>query len=404
MNDLWIAPYHRDIIPDGIDNSAFGEIVPVVSPFDHGQKLAIKNSIYTASKLLPASNVFPNDANVRANVYAACEASVERAISEPLATTIFFPDSAALVETDDNYKLITESLWHTQLFFSKFARCDKTTDWQYRIDKNYSPVTVKGFVANAYHQYSYQYFHWFFESMPRIWALQKHLQGKEVTWFAGPLSQKFHRQSLELLDLNIDQFLRLEGSAAIKFESAYNVSFRFEESIKTLRPDFNSGLYHVGWAEDYIFEMRDRGVAKTKDLAPAISGERLYISRPDATHRNIINEKEIVKFLTEHGFEVFVPGENTLYEQIAVFRKARIIIGPHGAGLANIMWSSPGAIILEFMPEALLDVGYRFVSNLAGHNHNVLLCKELPHPLGNAYADMEVDLAALQMALREVLC
>ncbi|MER2265141.1 glycosyltransferase family 61 protein [Methylobacterium oxalidis] len=403
MSDLWIAPYHRDAIPEGIDNSTFGESVSLVSPFEADEALGCSRSKYAESRLLPASRIFPSDSDIRNNVYAACEASVERAICGPLPTNVFFPDSAALVESDSTHKFLTESLWHSEIFFSKFARCDRTTDWKYRIDKSFSPINIKGMVANAYHRYSYQYFHWFFESMPRVWALQKELQTKKLIWFAGPLDQKFHRQSLEILDLDLDHFLRIDGSAAVRFEAAYNVSFRFTENINTLRPDFNSGRYNVGWSDDYVFDLRDRASEKVKSLSGLINGEKLYIARPDTTHRKVINEREVISLLERYGFEVFVPGTKSLYEQIAAFKKARVIVGPHGAGFTNIMWSNPGAVVLEFMPAALLDVGYRFLSNFAGHSHNVILCKELPHPQGNAYANIEVDLMVLQRALKEIL-
>ncbi|WP_456686636.1 glycosyltransferase family 61 protein, partial [Bradyrhizobium sp. P5_C11_2] len=297
---------------------------------------------------------------------------------------------------------ITESLWHSEVHFSKFARCDRTTNWRYRVAGDYDAVSIKGTIANAYHRYSYQYFHWFFDSMPRIWALKKYLKDEEILWFAGALNQGFHRPSLELLDLDFSRFLRFEGSAVIQFERAYNAAFRFTENINTLRPDFNSGTYNAGWADDYVADLRDRAVAKVRDLSPATNSERIYVARPDTTHRKVVNEDEVLRLLGQHGFECIAPGTKTFFEQIAIFRKAKFVIGPHGAGFTNLLWSNPGTVVLEFMPGSLSDVGYRFLSNFAGHRHNVLLCDELAHPMGNAYANMEVDIDALRAALKEL--
>jgi capsular polysaccharide biosynthesis protein len=34
-------------------------------------------------------------------------------------------------------------------------------------------------------------------------------------------------------------------------------------------------------------------------------------------------------------------------DHIDLFRRARVIVGPHGAGMMNILWSSPGTHVVE---------------------------------------------------------
>jgi capsular polysaccharide biosynthesis protein len=34
-------------------------------------------------------------------------------------------------------------------------------------------------------------------------------------------------------------------------------------------------------------------------------------------------------------------------DHIALFRRARVIVGSHGAGMMNILWSSPGTYVVE---------------------------------------------------------
>jgi capsular polysaccharide biosynthesis protein len=36
-----------------------------------------------------------------------------------------------------------------------------------------------------------------------------------------------------------------------------------------------------------------------------------------------------------------------LSDHIAMFASAKVIIGAHGAGLANMMWSAPGTVVIE---------------------------------------------------------
>jgi capsular polysaccharide biosynthesis protein len=46
--------------------------------------------------------------------------------------------------------------------------------------------------------------------------------------------------------------------------------------------------------------------------------------------------------MERHGFEIITPGDMSVEEQIAAFRNAEIIVGPHGAGLANLVYCRSG--------------------------------------------------------------
>ncbi len=58
-----------------------------------------------------------------------------------------------------------------------------------------------------------------------------------------------------------------------------------------------------------------------------------------------------MEFLREQGVRIVVPGALSLGEQIDLFRAARAVIGPHGAGLSNVAFCEPGTILYEFIPE-----------------------------------------------------
>ena len=44
-----------------------------------------------------------------------------------------------------------------------------------------------------------------------------------------------------------------------------------------------------------------------------------------------------------------IPLLQTTLEQVKLFNRADMVIGPHGANLANIMWMRHGAAVVEFM-------------------------------------------------------
>ncbi len=90
--------------------------------------------------------------------------------------------------------------------------------------------------------------------------------------------------------------------------------------------------------------------AYQNQTTPPSVGPRLYITRRGSKLRQISNEEELISGLKRLNFTVFQSSWNNHHEQIAAFTGAEIIVGPHGAGLTNIIFSSPGTRILELFP------------------------------------------------------
>ena len=401
---MWIPPYHRDQIPDGLDNSGFGEECAHVSLFSRDLEAPVAvHSNFDGPFKFPASVVLGDDPLSLKNVYSSCQATFESAISEPLQTTIFPPDHALFLDVNDQPHLLQESLWHSEIFFSNWVRCDRTTDWKYRANWGFQSLKVNGIVANAYHRYSFQYFHWLFDTLPRIWLLSGRAEVKGAKWFVGNLTQPFQAECLKIFGVNPADLITVPDTTPVSFESAFNVGFRFRESLGTLRPDFSSGIYNVGWSEEYIQTLRQLAFRACGELSGSRYGERILITRPDAAHRRIVNDAEVRNVATKYGFLEFCPGTHSFLEQVKVFSSAKVILGIHGAGLSNLVWSSAGGRVGELMPGGLDDVGYRFLSNIARLDHFVLKCDQLPHPLGVAYADIKVDIDNLDHMLRQMV-
>jgi capsular polysaccharide biosynthesis protein len=89
-------------------------------------------------------------------------------------------------------------------------------------------------------------------------------------------------------------------------------------------------------------------------IADSRARDRLYVSRSGTpgTSRQIINEEDLVARLRELGFSVLDPGTISLADQIARFARSSIIVGPHGAGLANILfrYGAPMALVEMINP------------------------------------------------------
>ena len=355
-----IAPYHRDELPDDVDHSTFGREIPQITlttedcPVDRIRRES-ETFAFVPSTVIPSNT--PG-----AQIYGQCDAKLSHALSGPVSTTLFLPDHAALIEFDGRQNLLHESIWHTHLFYSEHFRNDRSTKWNWRTVYDGKPdVSIPQLVMNCYHRFSYQYFHWFVEVMPRVWlASRSGFKPRDALWFLGPLTQPFQRPSLELFGIYPSDICDVPDTAIVAFQRATNAAFAFDEPLGTLRPSFTSGKYHVGWSKDYLNEIRDRAYFALK--VPRISGDKkIFIDRRKATHRKIVNQEAVINEVQKAGFEIIDPGVMDFADQIRCFSQARIILAPHGAGLTNVIWAPPGAIVAEFMPIGLNDVGYRFL-------------------------------------------
>jgi capsular polysaccharide biosynthesis protein len=77
----------------------------------------------------------------------------------------------------------------------------------------------------------------------------------------------------------------------------------------------------------------------------------LFISRKDAPDKRLINEDRIVDLLRSRIGEIKVIelGDYSLMEQIAMFRKAPLVIGPIGQGICNALFCR-GSVLVVLAP------------------------------------------------------
>ncbi|MFK7974061.1 MAG: DUF563 domain-containing protein [Rickettsiaceae bacterium] len=88
-----------------------------------------------------------------------------------------------------------------------------------------------------------------------------------------------------------------------------------------------------------------RSFSKNIKIKPL--GKKIYISRADASRRRVLNEIELIKHLKKRGFSVVMPGKYSVADQSKLFEEAEIIVGPHGLGLVNMLFSNNLKTVIE---------------------------------------------------------
>ena len=123
------------------------------------------------------------------------------------------------------------------------------------------------------------------------------------------------------------------------------------------------------WFHDKFFAIDFlRSIFKDK-IKRSGASRRIYISRDDARYRRVQNENALLAQVDHYGFERVLLSQLSFSEQIQLFASADAVMAPHGAGLANLVFSPPGCTVIEFMPQNYVNACFWALSEACGHHY-----------------------------------
>ena len=103
---------------------------------------------------------------------------------------------------------------------------------------------------------------------------------------------------------------------------------------------------------------------------PPRRNKRIYVSRQSAGTRRLLNAKDIVD---RFGLEAYQLETLDFQTQIKLFYDAELVVAPHGAGLANLIFSPPKTSVLELYPTPPpMRESYYYLSSSLNHEYSVL--------------------------------
>jgi hypothetical protein len=104
---------------------------------------------------------------------------------------------------------------------------------------------------------------------------------------------------------------------------------------------------------------------------------RVFVSRGDSNNRELVNEAELAARAEAAGFIVVRLSELSVGEQVRLFAETSHIIAPHGAGLVNIGFCQPGAVLCELHMDAYVHWAFRRLAALRGVRYGCLIGQTL---------------------------
>jgi capsular polysaccharide biosynthesis protein len=94
----------------------------------------------------------------------------------------------------------------------------------------------------------------------------------------------------------------------------------------------------------------------------------LFISRRDSARRRVVNEEEIARALEGWGFETVVLRDLEIDDQVRLFAAAGVVVAAHGAGLANLVFSTAPTVI-ELFAEDWVRPDFQALTLFTGGRH-----------------------------------
>jgi capsular polysaccharide biosynthesis protein len=168
------------------------------------------------------------------------------------------------------------------------------------------------------------YFHWLCDALPRLWALKPYMEHHQILLHESYKECPYAMHSLEIL-----------GYEPVFFEYRSRVFVKEMLLPTMIAPRGN-------YRQEIMQELQSFFV---KNDAPPT--RKMYVSRRKATKRKIMNEMEVWDLMTSYGVECLCLEDYTFQEQVAMMSETRVLIGLHGAGLANMLFMPPAGKVLE---------------------------------------------------------
>ena len=190
---------------------------------------------------------------------------------------------------------------------------------------------------------SFNYGHYLLDALPALLALEEAglLSG------APPVSGPLQPWARDLLALAFPGLQPVESRAPW---------IRVEKAVWSTAMDHN--LHRPG---PLMLRLRER-LLGPPDGPPL----RLYFSRRGLSGRILVNEAALEAALRSRGYRVVHPERLSIAEQVALARRAEVVVGASGAAMANALFAPAGARVVEILPEAFAWPWVRDLCRLCG--------------------------------------
>ena len=322
---------------------------------------------------------------------------------------VVLPSGSLLDMADSEHPvLMDDTVFMSLLFFHPNFIADASTQWNWR----YIPFEAekidekRGSIGWCYHRFYKQYFHWFFDVLPRYWVMERSGISCDKYYMGEIHKIEYTMDSLEALSCDLSKFISIGSSVIAELNNIYVATSLLCED-RFIRPSQGNGVhYKAGWSPEYIQYINQKITVWARTRTDYSGYEYIFVDRSDASHRHLKNQEELDAVLEKYNIKKVVPSYLSFPEQVVCFNDAKLIFGIHGAGLTNIAWASRSSDVnvIEIAIKEMGDPGYRMVCSGLGISYWAIegeSCNNSTH--GLAFDDLRVDISKVERLLSVIL-
>ena len=255
-----------------------------------------------------------------------------------------------------------------------------------------SPRPVPGTLLSlATRGTSTNYYHFLTDLLPRWGIFEEAMPGARPDAVYLGARASYQRQLLGLVGLDSLPVVEVERHACLAPERLLVPS--------TPNQDLMAPHWVVDWLRAHL--------PASADLSGHSPG--LYVTRGSTPHtRRYVEEPELWPALEARGFTRLDPGSVSVQQQIDAFAAAEVILAPHGAALANLVFAGRGVRVLELfahdyvnpcywaITDAVPDARYRYLvagspAEIASAEHRPMtgVLRDISIPPGRVLAALD---------------
>jgi hypothetical protein len=236
------------------------------------------------------------------------------------------------------------------------------------------------------------YYHWILDLLPRLSLIKKAGVGFDsfTRILINGSCARYETESLAAIGAPLEKISYVDEHRRFRLESATIPSM--DQSSQIVAP----------WKVRALRGLRDSLPNNGRS-----SPRRLYLSRRNAAVRRILNEDRLSPLLEKAGFASVELESRSWAEQVQMFAGAEVVLAPHGAALANIVFCKPETLIAEINTRAGYRDFYLRLAATASLQYRVLEAEPSATASGSTFRaaeneDMIVDEHTLDRFLREL--
>ena len=203
------------------------------------------------------------------------------------------------------------------------------------------------------------YWHWLLDVLPRIKIFSCLDSLNNIDFFLAPsIKENFQRETLKALNIPLGKVISSQEYRHIKADMIIATDHPY-----VMDKNASVGIQNIPfWIVDWLYLT----FTKNLNLKELNFPKKFYIDRSDSKAntkdlRKITNETEVKKILIEKNYKILNLSKFTFLDQVKLFYNADSIVGLHGGGFANLVFSKKNTKVLELRP----DTSGIMISNIA---------------------------------------